>query len=532
MPQTPHADWFTPYQAAMQKLQAMPGVISVGLGHKEKKGEVLPGFALRVYVARKKPADQVAPEELIPAFVDGIPTDVLVEMSPKPDASFSTPTAAAGRGVDVFYNSVVYNQGTIGVVVQAGGVRYMTGNRHVFVDSDTDAISYEIYTPSYSDCETIKCREKSGMVAINSGHDSTHDSLYVVAGKNHFIDCALATLTPEARVDNNIPGKGDLKPDINDLTLEPLGPDGMAPLIPVKVAKLGAKTGYTEGTVVELMNNGIWKMVIKPLAGKGFPIDVTYELGSLDEVEEWVNKYQSTPVKAFMVDEKHVRFLGETFSLPGDSGAPVFDENLRVVGIHFGSHRESIIAKGEGSVIVPYGISFDCHAIAAWHKLGLDPNNAILPSSGSSTGPALTLDAPAQVQYGIPEGAYELSESDFYKTRAGKEIIDAFHVHSAELVALVHHHRPVKVAWNRNHGPHWAALLLQGLKQPHIPVFRQENMETVSGDMDRFFAVLQREASPPLRRDMEKFIPRFKSLIAGMGSFAELIGHLKAEERV
>ena len=59
------------------RLLALPGVTAVGLGSKETRGQPTGELALKVFVIVKRPADQVAAAELIPAEIDGLPTDVI-----------------------------------------------------------------------------------------------------------------------------------------------------------------------------------------------------------------------------------------------------------------------------------------------------------------------------------------------------------------------------------------------------------------------------------------------------------------------
>ncbi|MEV4442703.1 hypothetical protein AB0K09_27550 [Streptomyces sp. NPDC049577] len=74
---------------AVELLMSLPGVTAVGIGGRERGGEPTGEIVLRVYVERKKPRQDVPPEELIPAEIDGVPTDVaemgrgeLVQLNP------------------------------------------------------------------------------------------------------------------------------------------------------------------------------------------------------------------------------------------------------------------------------------------------------------------------------------------------------------------------------------------------------------------------------------------------------------------
>lgn len=66
------------HRDAAATLLAIPGVRLVALGGKEVGGRNTGELVIRVHVAEKRPADQIPPEELIPAEIDGVRTDVIV----------------------------------------------------------------------------------------------------------------------------------------------------------------------------------------------------------------------------------------------------------------------------------------------------------------------------------------------------------------------------------------------------------------------------------------------------------------------
>src|SRR6476661_2444110 len=66
---------------AAERLLAIPGVTAVGIGGRERSGEPTGELVIKVFVAGKRPADEVAADHLIPAEIEGVPTDV-VEMGP------------------------------------------------------------------------------------------------------------------------------------------------------------------------------------------------------------------------------------------------------------------------------------------------------------------------------------------------------------------------------------------------------------------------------------------------------------------
>src|SRR3954453_21853026 len=60
-----------------------PTVEDVGVGVKERAGELTDEVVFRGYVREKKPEEEVAPEHVVPTTIRGFSTDVLVVRHPE-----------------------------------------------------------------------------------------------------------------------------------------------------------------------------------------------------------------------------------------------------------------------------------------------------------------------------------------------------------------------------------------------------------------------------------------------------------------
>ena len=76
------------HDAAKAELEKIPGVIGVGIGLKEIGGTLTDQICFRVYVEAKKDAAELPAEEIVPAQVQGFPTDVLKVYAVRPTAPF------------------------------------------------------------------------------------------------------------------------------------------------------------------------------------------------------------------------------------------------------------------------------------------------------------------------------------------------------------------------------------------------------------------------------------------------------------
>jgi hypothetical protein len=58
------------------QLLRMPNVLGVGVGLRKRAGAMSREVAIVVLVSRKLPQTQLAPEEILPKEIDGVPVDV------------------------------------------------------------------------------------------------------------------------------------------------------------------------------------------------------------------------------------------------------------------------------------------------------------------------------------------------------------------------------------------------------------------------------------------------------------------------
>ncbi len=71
-----NADPFKVKKHYRQSLLQLPNVVGVGVGPKMVAGKSTEAMAIKVYVNRKVPPENLKESEIIPQELDGIPTDV------------------------------------------------------------------------------------------------------------------------------------------------------------------------------------------------------------------------------------------------------------------------------------------------------------------------------------------------------------------------------------------------------------------------------------------------------------------------
>jgi len=63
-------------EAFKEDLLAKPNVIGVGVGLREREGELTDEIVLVVLVTKKLPMTEIEPDDLIPTEIEGVPIDV------------------------------------------------------------------------------------------------------------------------------------------------------------------------------------------------------------------------------------------------------------------------------------------------------------------------------------------------------------------------------------------------------------------------------------------------------------------------
>jgi hypothetical protein len=92
-----------------QQLMSLEGVIGVGVGLKKKNGALTDEVVIRVYVKQKKPMDNLKPEQVVPAQLEGHNTDVVelgaLKLLAGPDSARYRPMQP-GSEVAVFWPDI------------------------------------------------------------------------------------------------------------------------------------------------------------------------------------------------------------------------------------------------------------------------------------------------------------------------------------------------------------------------------------------------------------------------------------------
>lgn len=282
---------------------SIPGVHAVGVGCRESSGGPHTERAVRLYVHAKR-SRSVLGLHRAPRLVDGVPTDVVVQEPPGMQSVLQRMRRRPLRMGDSV-GDARETAGTLGAVVER------EGHPGTFVLS----CSHVLAPPGASRNDRI--RQPASLDDVGGpdwiGNLDAWTSISMGFANNR-VDAAIARLSPLVRASNDIPRLG--RPSRTHV----LRPGSPGTGTPVRVAKVGRSTGYTEGVVVD------WRY-----AGS-----IQVETGHGSRLARFVDQLQVRAAPGYF-----------RFTEPGDSGALVLElGSKRAIGL-------VIAGRGSTSIVTP-----------------------------------------------------------------------------------------------------------------------------------------------------------------------------------
>jgi hypothetical protein len=265
-------------RAAQGALLKLSGVHAVGVGFRRVNGRLTDEVVIAVSVDKKKPLDELAPEEIVPSEIDGVKTDVVEEERPvlQTDTKEYRPLKGGVQiesdgGSDA--GTTKTSDGTLGCEAQTvdDNTTVLLTNAHVLAGIKTGE---EVYQPvkesNCSNCCPTAVAKK--LKAVN----------------NEKVDAAIAKIVKDVKIKPTIV-------DIGDVAGTNVYVEGES------VRKRGARTGLTSGIVSH------WN--VTGLSATDTPYDEQLKI---------------------------VPAGSERFSNEGDSGSVIVNESNEVIGLLWG----------------------------------------------------------------------------------------------------------------------------------------------------------------------------------------------------
>jgi hypothetical protein len=449
-------------------LKQYPGVISVEIGIKESSGDLTNDLSWRVYVAKKLPESELAPEAVIPDEVLGVKTDVIESDVPTP--TFDSNKYRPLKGGIQIDNELPAGQGTLGCFAQVNGTQEIVAltNAHV-VEAGGATNTIEMGQPEYTTCCCCACDD----IGTVSPSDRKLDGS---------VDAAIVHLKSGIGITNVI------------RALNADGSDGVvqgsraASVSTDTVVKVGRTSDRTTGTVVSITHS----------TGAGTDGTPARTDQILVKPDAGITKFQDF----------------------GDSGSVLVDKDNKVIGLMWGAYLTP------GSALFGHGIACPINAV----KSALDIT--IPEGSLQTLGAPMRTTEPVILRQQQPEASelIGLLQARLSRTEQGRALLGLIDTHKNEIIRLIQQNRAVTVTWHRKQGPAFLAALGRSAKHPAYRVPAEIEGVSRADLISSMAAALETHGSERLREAVRRYAPTVLDLLARYDSVHEIADAL--EDRI
>jgi hypothetical protein len=469
---------------AAARLLALPGVVAVGLGSKEVGDAPTDQLAIKVFVKVKRPPEAVPADELIPAEIEGVPTDVIesgeIHLVADPPGAIKTAHTEDTRFRPLTGGGRIRREGsswsgTMGCfLVDPGDMSKVYGltNFHVVAAGDVAAPvagTSRLGQPSGSGSVTACCSDVFGTFAGGAKSGDRDEALVR-------LDPGTQWLAEIAEI-GMVEGTYELKQED-------------AKLQTYRVRKRGARTQLTGGVVRALeatTGEADNLVVIKPNPNPAAGAQTVYFDYEGDSGSAVVNKSNEAVALVYARDDSG---NGYAYAIKHVLARFASVEKVAV---------EVAVAVAEDHVNTVPGAAM----------VATPPELADALGRAGRPAPALRPVPPSPPPGWVPEpvllsaGPPHL-ERDLDRSSAGRALMTIWLDHQVELLTLVNSNRRVAVAWHRS----GASALFQALARmplaPEVALPTTINGEPLAACLDRMQATFDRFASARLRRDLAR----------------------------
>ncbi len=310
---------------AVSRLLALRNVIACGIGFKVRDQQIVGIPSIVISVVHKEPRSTLPDSEVIPRFLQGVPTDVVeTGLITELDIDRRAPIRPVQPGVSIGHRDGT--AGTLGCIVRRGEQAFLLGNNHVLSLLNAGRPGDPILQPGPGDGGTLESAigELAAYVPINFQEPASATLSGAAAPRSRQSGSLLlllrglferpqqsapapAAAPPENRMDAALVrpyGHIALDPGLVGLGGAPTGVADAA--LGMKVFKSGRSSGVTEGYITQ--------------------VDVTVNVQYGPRTARFVNQIILTPL-----------------SQKGDSGALLVTKQRQAVGLLFsGSETVSV----------------------------------------------------------------------------------------------------------------------------------------------------------------------------------------------
>jgi len=487
---------------AKATLLAIPGVRHVSVGLRALMNTVTDELCIRVYVMTKTPAEELSAEELIPAEIEGIRTDVSAmvgELELMVNSKRVRPLKGGTEISNLIINGTAVEKqglddGTLGFFAtqNSTGDPVLVTNRHVLLAGEAEK-GEPIFQPSLPNSEI----PAFPLSELPKRYTKTDDVIaHIIDGwMTEKVDVGIAKLDVSSccrwcccclDFDNEILG----------LSVAGAPPDnaihGRRPAVAgLTVYKVGIN-GRTVGKVLDADMNTRFTVHYD-----GADHHFLGQIGIVDLEDD------------------------ERFSRHGDSGSAIIDQDGYIVGLLFAGETLD-----SGDIFHPIFVTYANQIADVLEAADITPN---YKGGGTTAGAQVALQ-PALFPMPLSPRAAELyatTRSRVESDPAGRWLWALVETHRMEIVRLVNTNRRVSVVWHRAGGPAMVAAVLNNLRDGDpdtLPV--PPGGGTLEEAMARVGKALATHGSPALRAALARHSDTLLGAARGAATLTELLDRL------
>jgi hypothetical protein len=314
------------------QLLGKANVVATGIGYKTTGGKKTDDISLICSVKEKLPRARLSFQDMVPATISGIPTDIVETGIIRALQSRTEKHRPAPGGVSIGHRNIT--AGTLGCLVKKNGQTYILSNNHVLANSNDAQPGDPILQPGphdggrYPDDQIATLAE---FVPILLGDQPSECP--AASGIADFINKIAETMKSDTRIkvvraqaDDNLVDAAIARPlndqDVNPEILEVGTVNAQATgVLGMAIKKSGRTTGFTTGEILQ--------------------VDVTVNV-----------QYGGGRIARFTN-----QLLAGAMSQGGDSGSAVLDESNNLVGLLFAGSDTSTIINRIESVFSALGLT-------------------------------------------------------------------------------------------------------------------------------------------------------------------------------
>jgi len=301
----------------LNQLLSKRNVVACGVGFKEKEGRIIEEPCVVVSVAKKVPAAQLSPKDLVPKRLGDVLTDVQEVGIIRAWQSPKDKWRPAPGGVSIGHVNVT--AGTLGCLVMREGHLFILSNNHVLAASNNARLGDPIIQPARYDGGTPadQIATLEDFIPLNFG--SEEPTCSIAKGTEQIMNAVASALGSSHRVATY---RQAPQPNQVDAALaRPLSPD----LVKAEILGIGVPKGVREATLgTRVQKSG---RTTGHTTGMITQIDVTVQVDYDGRTATFTDQLMAGPM-----------------SSGGDSGSAVLDEDGYVVGLLFaGSDMATLI---------------------------------------------------------------------------------------------------------------------------------------------------------------------------------------------